>query len=246
MAGADFSLLTKRRFAPMFVVQFLGAFNDNVLKFAMLFLANFTIFAGEPDKTEMLAAVSTGLFILPYFLFSALGGQLADCWDKAYLVRLIKAAEIAFMAVGLAGFWLESLPLLLISLFLMGLHSTLFGPVKYSILPQHLGKGEIMGATGLIEGGTFLAILSGQLLAGVIPAWEAGMVAMALAVVGFLASLMVPAAPPIAAAISTITPTRSVHIRAATAGVISKATTKIAPTDSKANTVVSETALIKT
>jgi acyl-[acyl-carrier-protein]-phospholipid O-acyltransferase / long-chain-fatty-acid--[acyl-carrier-protein] ligase len=196
MAGADFSLLTKRRFAPMFVVQFLGAFNDNVLKFAMLFLANFTIFAGEPDKAEMLAAVSTGLFILPYFLFSALGGQLADCWDKAYLVRIIKAAEIGFMAVGLAGFWLESLPLLLISLFLMGLHSTLFGPVKYSILPQHLGKGEIMGGTGLIEGGTFLAILSGQLLAGVIPAWEAGMVAMAMAVVGFLASLFVPSAPP--------------------------------------------------
>jgi len=198
MSAPDFSLLAKRRYGPLFVVQFLGAFNDNVLKFAMLLLANYTLYANQPDKSAMLATIATGLFILPYFLFSALAGQIADSLDKAKLVRAVKAAEIVFMAVGLAGFWLQSVPLLLGALFLMGCHSTLFGPVKYSILPQHLGPHEIMGGTGLIEAGTFLAILAGQLLAGVIAPWEAGMVATGLACVGFLASLFVPAAPPAA------------------------------------------------
>ena len=197
MSAPDISLLAKRRFGPIFAVQFLGAFNDNLLKFAMLFLANFGIFATEPDKAELLAAVATGLFILPYFLFSALAGQLADRMDKARLVRWIKLAEVAIMAVALVGFWYQVLPLLLVSLFLMGLHSTLFGPVKYSILPQHLHEREIMGGTGLVEGGTFLAILGGQLLAGVIPAQDAGIAAMACALLGFVASLAVPSAPPV-------------------------------------------------
>ena len=200
MSAPDISLLAKRRFGPIFAVQFLGAFNDNLLKFAMLFLANFGIFATEPDKAELLAAVATGLFILPYFLFSALAGQLADRMDKARLVRWIKLAEVAIMAVALVGFWYQVLPLLLVSLFLMGLHSTLFGPVKYSILPQHLHEREIMGGTGLVEGGPFLAILGGQLLAGVIPAQDAGIAAMACALLGFVASLAVPSAPPVCTA----------------------------------------------
>jgi acyl-[acyl-carrier-protein]-phospholipid O-acyltransferase/long-chain-fatty-acid--[acyl-carrier-protein] ligase len=195
MSAPDLSLLGKRRFAPLFVVQFLGAFNDNLLKFALLFLANFGLYAAEPAKAEMLATIATGLFILPYFLFSALAGQLADAWDKARLVRAVKLAEIAIMAIALAGFWVQSVPLLLASLFLMGLHSTIFGPVKYSILPQHLGSHEIMGGTGLIEAGTFLAILGGQLLGGVISPWQAGLAATALAVLGFLVSLAVPSAP---------------------------------------------------
>jgi acyl-[acyl-carrier-protein]-phospholipid O-acyltransferase/long-chain-fatty-acid--[acyl-carrier-protein] ligase len=195
MSAPDLSLLGKRRFAPLFVVQFLGAFNDNLLKFALLFLANFGLYAAEPAKAEMLATVATGLFILPYFLFSAIAGQLADAWDKARLVRAVKLAEIVIMTIALAGFWAQSVPLLLASLFLMGLHSTIFGPVKYSILPQHLGHREIMGGTGLIEAGTFLAILGGQLLGGVIPPWEAGLVATGLAVLGFLVSLAVPTAP---------------------------------------------------
>jgi acyl-[acyl-carrier-protein]-phospholipid O-acyltransferase / long-chain-fatty-acid--[acyl-carrier-protein] ligase len=197
MSAPDLSLLTKRRFAPMFVVQFLGAFNDNLLKFAMLFLANFSIFATQPAKAEQLAAISTGLFILPYFLFSALAGQLADMIDKARLVRWIKLAEVGIMTLALGGFWFQSLPVLLTCLFLMGLHSAFFGPVKYSILPQHLKSGEIMGGTGLIEAGTFLAILGGQLLAGIIPAWEAGVAALGVALFGFLAALTVPAAPPL-------------------------------------------------
>ncbi|WP_375282681.1 acyl-[ACP]--phospholipid O-acyltransferase [Sphingobium yanoikuyae] len=198
MSAPDLSLLAKRRFAPLFVVQFLGAFNDNLLKFALLFLANFVLFRLEPDKAELLATIATGLFILPYFLFSALAGQIADAWDKAKLVRAVKAAEIVIMTLALIGFWLQSVPLLLTCLFLMGLHSTIFGPVKYSILPQHLHPQEMMGGTGLIEAGTFLAILSGQLLAGVISAQMAGLVAVGVALLGFLTSLAVPAAPPVA------------------------------------------------
>ncbi|WP_342657049.1 acyl-[ACP]--phospholipid O-acyltransferase [Sphingomonas sp. NY01] len=195
MSAPDLSLLGKRRFAPLFVVQFLGAFNDNLLKFALLFLANFGLYAAAPEKAELLATIATGLFILPYFLLSALAGQLADKYDKAVLVRAVKAAEIGIMMLALGGFWLQSIPVLLACLFLMGVHSTLFGPVKYSILPQHLRQHEVMGGTGLIEAGTFLAILAGQLLGGVIPAWEAGLVATGVAVLGFVASLAVPSAP---------------------------------------------------
>lgn len=198
MPASNLALLSKRRFAPLFAVQFLGAFNDNLLKFALLFLANFGLYAAAPEKAELLAVVSTGLFILPYFLFSALAGQIADAWDKAKLVRAVKAAEVGIMLLALGGFWSQSIPLLLTSLFLMGLHSTIFGPVKYSILPQHLRPNEIMAGTGLVEAGTFIAILGGQLLGGIIPPWEAGLVATALAVIGFLASLAVPPAPPVA------------------------------------------------
>ena len=198
MSAPDLSLLTKRRFGPVFVVMFLGAFNDNLLKFALLFLANFSLYAGEPDKGGILATVATGLFILPYFLFSAVAGQCADALDKAKMMRVVKAAEVIIMGLGLVGFWMESVPLLLGALFLLGVHSAFFGPIKYAILPQHLRAREIMGGTGLIEAGTFLAILGGQLLAGVIPPREAGLVASALAVAGFLASLAVPAAPALA------------------------------------------------
>ncbi len=200
MAAPDLSLLAKRRFGPIFAVQFLGAFNDNLLKFALLFLASFTIYAAEPGKAEMLASISAGLFILPYFLFSAMAGQVADTIDKAKLVRWVKTAEIAIMGVGLAGFWLQSIPILLVALFGMGVHSAFFGPVKYSILPQHLGRDEVMGGTGLIEAGTFVAILGGQLLAGLVPPWESGLIATGLAVVGLIASFAVPSAPPIRAA----------------------------------------------
>src|SRR4028118_1894926 len=110
MYAPDLSLLGKRRFAPLFVVQFLGAFNDNLLKFALLFLANFGLYAAEPDKAEMLATIATGLFILPYFLFSALAGQIADSWDKAKLVRAVKLAEIGIMGIGPTRLRLQSRP----------------------------------------------------------------------------------------------------------------------------------------
>ena len=198
MSAPEFSLLMKRRFGPIFVVQFLGAFNDNLLKFALLFLATFTLYKGDASKAGMLSAVASGIFILPYFLFSALAGQIADARDKAGLVRFVKAAEIGIMGLGLIGFWFESVPTLLVALFLMGMHSTLFGPVKFSIIPQHLHPREVVGGIGLVEAGTFLAILGGQLLAVQIPPWESGLIATGLVVVGFLAALAVPPAPPTA------------------------------------------------
>jgi acyl-[acyl-carrier-protein]-phospholipid O-acyltransferase/long-chain-fatty-acid--[acyl-carrier-protein] ligase len=195
MSAPDLSLLGKRRLGPMFVVQFLGAFNDTLLKFAMLFLATFTIYAAAPQKVALLATIAGGVFILPFFLFSALAGQFADKWDKAWLMRAVKAAEIGIMCLALVGFAFQSVWLLLFCLFLMGMHSTIFGPIKYSILPQHLGAEEVMGGTGLVEGGTFLAILGGQLLAGQIAPWVAGVVAVSLAVLGFAVSFAVPSAP---------------------------------------------------
>jgi len=195
MSAPEFSLLVKRRFAPLFATQFLGAFNDNLFKTAMLMLASYGLYRAEPGKAEMLATIATGLFILPYFLFSSLAGQVADAWDKARLAQIVKAAEIGIMALGLAGFAGQSVVLLLGALFLMGVHSTLFGPLKYSILPQHLHQNEIMGGTGLVEAGTFLAILGGQLLGGVVPPWQAGLVACGLAALGLLASLFIPVAP---------------------------------------------------
>jgi len=179
----------------MFTVQFFGAFNDNLLKFALLFLANFGLFKDNPEQSGLLATVATGLFILPYFLLSAMAGQIADSMDKAKLIRWLKLAEFGIMGIALLGFGMESIPILLTSLFLMGVHSSLFGPAKYSILPQHLGEKEIMGGTGLIEAGTFLAILGGQLLAGMINPMQAGMVALGLALVGYIASLAIPTAP---------------------------------------------------
>lgn len=195
MSAPQFALLGTRRLGPLFVVQFLTALNDNLFKFALLFLATYTVHAGDPARSAMLGLIATGLFTLPYFLFGALAGQLADAWDKARLIRLVKAAEIAIMALGLLGFWLQSIPLLLAALFLMGCHSTIFGPAKYAIIPQHLRENEVMGGTGVIEAGTFLAILSGQLLAGLIAPWEAGLTAMGLALVGYAAALAIPPAP---------------------------------------------------
>ncbi|MBD8677782.1 acyl-[ACP]--phospholipid O-acyltransferase [Sphingomonas sp. CFBP 13720] len=210
MSAPDLSLLAKRRYGPLFVVQFLGAMNDNLLKFALLFLANFTLYRADPGRAEQLATISTGLFILPYFLLSGLAGQMADAWDKAWLVRAVKGAEVGIMALALVGFWFESVPVLLACLFLMGVHSTIFGPVKYSILPQHLRPHELMGGTGLVEAGTFIAILLGQLLGGIIPPWEAAIVALCVAGLGFVASLAVPSAPSMARAMRIdLNPVRS-------------------------------------
>lgn len=193
-------LLLQRRFGPLFLVQFLGACNDNVLKFALLFLASFTLYADGSGRAEMLAVVATGIFILPYFLFSALAGEIADNLDKSKIIRLVKAAEILFLGLALIGFWLQSIPILLLSLFMMGVHSTFFGPIKYAILPQHLKSDEIMRGTGMVEAGTFIAILGGQLMAGMISPLHAGQLGFLLSLLGFAASLAIPSALPDAGA----------------------------------------------
>ena len=142
-----FALLKQRRFLPLFVTQLLGAFNDNLFKNAMVLFVVYGVFNDEASDTAF-SAIATGLFILPFFLFSALAGQLADSTDKTRLIRLIKSAEIGIMIVGAAGIWLHNVPLMLVALFSMGMHSTFFGPIKYAILPQHLHEDEVLAGTG--------------------------------------------------------------------------------------------------
>ena len=199
MSG-QFGLLKQKRFAPFFATQFLGAFNDNLFKNALVVLLTFQAARWTTLRPELLANLAAGIFILPFFLFSATAGQLADKYDKAMLARLVKVLEMAIMCVAAAGFFLTSLPVLMGALFLLGCHSTLFGPVKYAILPQHLREEELVGGNALIEAGTFVAILIGTLAGGLLagsvahPAWIAvGGFVVALA--GYLTSRGIPAAP---------------------------------------------------
>ena len=192
----ELSLLIKRRFAPLFFTNLLGVFNDNIFKTSLLVLGSYVIYRADPAKSALLGTLATGVFILPFFLFSAVAGQVADGWERARMVRLVKLAEVAIMALGLAGFWTQSIGLLLTALFLMGVHSSVYGPLKYAILPQQLKVGEILGGTGLMEAGGFVAILAGQLAAGLVAPWQAGVIACGLAVLGLAASLAIRAAPP--------------------------------------------------
>ncbi|HET8611599.1 MAG TPA: MFS transporter [Sphingomonas sp.] len=190
------SLLASRRFWPLFATQFLGAFNDNLFRSAMLFLIAFRVLKGDPEANALAATAAGGVFILPFFLFSSLSGQFADRIDKARIARWVKLAEVAIMAVGLIGLAVASLPLLYLVLFAMGTHSTLFGPIKYAILPQHLKADELATGTGMVEAATFLAILLGQIGGGLMPAEAAGAVLMGVALAGVLASRFIPPAPP--------------------------------------------------
>ena len=194
-------LLRARRFAPLFVTQFLGAFNDNVLKNAMVVLLTFQAVNWTTMKPELLANLAAGIFILPFFLFSATAGQLADKYDKAALARLSKLLEVVIVLIAGVGFFVQSLNVLFLSLFLMGLQSTLFGPVKYAILPQHLKSEELVGGNALIEAGTFVAILLGTLLGGLLAASAAATiwitaVGLVVAVGGYVASRSIPVAVP--------------------------------------------------
>lgn len=193
------ALLAKRRFLPLFVTQMLGAFNDNLFKFAMIVLVIYEIYDDETMEFQF-STVSTGLFILPFFLFSAIAGQLADNHDKAKIVRVVKTAEILIAITGAAGLVLQSIPLMLAALFALGLQSTFFGPIKYALLPQHLEKDEVLAGTGLVEAGTYIAILAGTILGGVIvdlfgAMWAAAWV-LSVAILGRIAAHYVLPAPP--------------------------------------------------
>ena len=197
-------LLRTRRFVPIFVTQFLGAFNDNLFRTAMVLLVIYGIYK-DAAKEATFSAVAGGLFILPFFLLSALAGQLADSTDKARMVRLVKTAEIVIMVFGAAGLLLHNVPLLLIALTAMGIHSTFFGPIKYAILPQHLHSDEVLGGTGLVEAGTYIGILGGTLLGGVLVVQNpdgsfhgewAALGVLIVAVIGRIAGHYVPPAPP--------------------------------------------------
>ena len=160
-------LLRTRRFLPLFTTQFLGAFNDNLFRTAMVMLVIYGIYR-DAEQEAAFSAIAGGLFILPFFLLSALAGQLADAHDKAKIIRIVKTAEILIMLFGAAGLLMHNIPLLLAALAAMGVHSTFFGPIKYAILPQHMRSDEVLGATGLVEAGTYIAILGGTILGGLL------------------------------------------------------------------------------
>src|SRR6059058_4658509 len=192
-------LLRARRFLPLFATQFLGAFNDSLFKQAVVLFVTYQLYS-NPAKEFQFSAIAQGLFILPFFLFSALSGQLADDHDKAKLIRIIKFAEIGIMIIGGAGIMLANIPLMLAAVGLMGVHSTFFGPIKYAILPQHLRRDEVLGGTGLVEAGTYLAILGGTILAGIFSTKPpvAAACTIGLACLCYLAGRQVPPAPPAA------------------------------------------------
>ena len=196
---SQYELLRQKRFLPFFLTQFLGAFNDNVYKNALVILVAFHAASLSRLDANTLSNLAQALFILPFFLFSATAGQIADKLEKSFLIRLVKIAEIAIMVLGSMGLHWRSLPLLMTALFLMGLHSTVFGPVKYAYLPQHLKQEEIVGGNGLVEMGTFLAILVGTLLGGYLiaegSAAPVAVTVVALAALGYLASRWVPHSP---------------------------------------------------
>ena len=202
----QFALLGQRRFAPFFWVQFLGAGNDNLFKFAFTVMVTYQLQVSWLPASQAGLAIGA-LFILPFLLFSATSGQLADKFDKAVLIRFVKTLEIAIMLIAALGFVQHSVELLLGCVFLMGLHSTLFGPVKFAYLPQHLGERELTGGNGMVEMGTFVAILLGQVAGGLliaIPGNGARYVAAAcvgVAVLGWLMARAVPVSPATDAAI---------------------------------------------
>ncbi|MDD2055881.1 MFS transporter [Pseudomonas sp. GD03860] len=194
---SQFSLLGKRRFLPFFITQSLGAFNDNLFKQSLI-LAILYKLAIDGDRSIWINLCAL-LFILPFFLFSALAGQFGEKYAKDALIRLIKLAEIGIMAIGAIGFLTNHLSLMLLALFAMGTHSALFGPVKYSILPQALHEQELVGGNGLVEMGTFLAILAGTIGAGIMMSSThyAPVVACAVVLVatlGYLSSRWIPRA----------------------------------------------------
>ncbi|AMO77970.1 MULTISPECIES: MFS transporter [Pseudomonas] len=194
---SQFALLGSRRFLPFFITQLLGAFNDNIFKQSLILAILYHLSVG--GDRNLLVNLCALLFILPFFLFSALGGQFGEKFNKDALMRALKLAEVVIMLVGAAGFLLGSLPLLFLALFAMGTHSALFGPVKYSILPQHLRDDELVGGNALVEMGTFLAILAGTIGAGVLMSRQAyapavGIAVVLVAICGFLASRGIPRA----------------------------------------------------
>ena len=194
-------LLKQRRFLPLFTTQFLGAFNDNLFKTSMVLFATYAVF-NDPKMEANFNALATGLGILPFFLLSALAGQLADSHDKARIIRIVKTVEIGIMILGATGLMVAraghpslGIGLMLGAVLCLGVHSTFFGPIKYAILPQHLKPCDVLGGTGLVEAGTYLAILLGTVTAGWIPIEGAAASVLIVALVGWFAGRQVPPAP---------------------------------------------------
>lgn len=194
-------LLKQRRFLPLFTTQFLGAFNDNLFKTSMVVFATYHILS-DPGQEQNFNALATALGVIPFALLSALAGQLADTHDKSTIIRIVKTAEILIMLVGSGGMLLAwqgytsvGLGMMLTATLSLGVHSTFFGPIKYAILPQHLEPDEVLGGTGLVEAGTYLAILTGTVLAGFMAVQHAAIAVIVVALAGWAVSFRVPSAP---------------------------------------------------
>ncbi|MGY8974511.1 MAG: MFS transporter, partial [Sphingomonadales bacterium] len=200
-------LLRRRRFLPLFVTQLFNAFNDNLYKTTMVLFVVYAVYNDETTEAGF-SGLASALFILPFFILSALAGQLADMRDKAKIIRTVKLCEIGLMMIGAAGLYMAwqgimvqtvAIPLLLLALFLTGVQSTFLGPIKYAILPQHLKKEEVLAGTGLVEAGTYIAILAGTILAGPLAVEHTGWAAIGIIVtacIGYFVSRQVPPAPP--------------------------------------------------
>ena len=203
MSQRELYLLARRRFLPLFITQFLGAFNDNLFKFAVAILITYQLANNIGIESKILVTIAQGLFILPFFLFSATAGQLAERHEKSQLIRYTKILEIILAVLATIGFFTDNVWFLLAVLFLLGAQSTFFGPMKYSVLPDHLREDELIGGNGLIEMGTFVAILIGTILGGLLilqpqgDALVSGLL-LVLAVSGWIASRFIPLSPPTA------------------------------------------------
>lgn len=198
----QFRLLLQRRFAPFFATQALGAFNDNVFKNVLVILATYHASSYTTLEPELLTNIAGGLFILPFVLFSGIGGQLADRYDKTLVLRAVKAFEMVIMGVAAVGFSTANIRILLGALFMLGMHSTFFAPAKYGLLPEVLSDKELVGGNALVEMGTFVSILLGTLLAGILAnhGETGGIIAtlLGVAIFGFLGSLFIPRLQPAA------------------------------------------------
>lgn len=202
-APRQFALLRTRRFLPLFLVQFFGAFNDQVFQKAFVALVTYRLADQAGMDIALLGVIASALFILPFAVVTPTAGQIADRVDKAVMMRWVKAWEIVVMLLAVIGFMLESIWFLYFVLFMMGAQSAVFAPIKYSVLPQYLKPRELMGGNGLVQGSTFLAIIFGTILGNELILLPGGavivsVVVVAIATAGFVASLYAPSAPPMA------------------------------------------------
>jgi len=200
MRKGQFYLFSERRFLPFFITQFLGALNDNLFKNALLVIVVSSAAANSDSNTNFITNLAAGLFILPFFLFSTIAGRLADQFDKAFLIRRIKFAEVILMLTGCFALWRGDINLMLGILFLLGVQSAFFGPIKYAIIPQHLGADELLAGNAQVGMGTFVSILLGTLIGGWLVTepqgqMQLGALIILMAVIGWLSSCQIPEAP---------------------------------------------------
>ncbi|MFU7503371.1 MAG: MFS transporter, partial [Candidatus Tisiphia sp.] len=159
-------LFRDTRFLPIFIVQCCGCLNDSLLKNALIILITYKLSSQLVESTQLLVLAANTVFVLPFVIFASIAGQVADRYERSTIVKIIKLFELSIVLFATYGFFDNSLVILFLSIFLMGIHSTFFGPIKYSVLPDHLYRNELLGANGFVEAGTFISILVGTIIGG--------------------------------------------------------------------------------